>query len=590
VGNFGWAAHAATPLWVWKGDSMRSSSPVRIVTVFVLLGMVLAACRVAQDAESPSAGASAAASSSLTGGTVRIGIGGSPDSLNPGNGLLSEAYTLYELVYDTPIKVNVDGSFSPEIATDWQPSSDGLTWTLTIRDDVVFHDGTPLTAEDVAFSIQLYKDTPDFPYLPSYATYFKTIEAPDPTTVVLTTKEPLGNFEANIVFMYVLPKHIWEDVGDPIEFQNLEMIGSGPFMLAEYERRQFTRLASNPDYFDGAPFIDGVIFQTIKNPDARVQALTNGDVDAIGEFSPTAYTALNNAENVEVHVADIGAGGDLRDILFNMVSPENCPVDDGGECTGHPALQDVEVRQALAKAMDKQQIIDVALLGLGSQGVGFTPPGLGDYFIGTEADYVYDPAAANAQLEAAGYVDTDGDGIRECKAGQDCPSGDLTFRFNWPDDIDTAPREADLISDMWEAVGVKLELAAYDSDTLTSLCCPAFDFDVILWGWGSDPDPGFLMSVTTCGEIPTGYSETGYCTAEYDQLYADQGVAIDRDERIAIIHEMQQMMLDAVPYIVPYYAQNREAWRTDTFTGWLADDPTFGLEAPETLTILRPTE
>ena len=154
---------------------MGSSSPVRIVTVIVLLGMVLAACRLAQDEGSPSAGASAAASSNLTGGTVRIGIGGSPDSLNPGNGLLSEAYTLYELVYDTPIKVNVDGSFSPEIATDWQPSPDGLTWTLTIRDDVVFHDGTPLTAEDVAFSIQLYKDTPDFPYLPSYATYFKTI-------------------------------------------------------------------------------------------------------------------------------------------------------------------------------------------------------------------------------------------------------------------------------------------------------------------------------------------------------------------------------------------------------------------------------
>ncbi len=79
------------------------------------------------------------------------------------------------------------------------------------------------------------------------------------------------------------------------------------------------------------------------------------------------------------------AGGDLRDVLFNMVSPENCPTDDGGKCTGHPALQDVQVRQALAMAMDKQNIIDVALLGLGSIGVGFVPPGLGDYFIGTDA-------------------------------------------------------------------------------------------------------------------------------------------------------------------------------------------------------------
>ena len=111
---------------------------------------------------------------------MRIGIGGSPDSLNPGNGLLAEAYVLYGLVYDTPIGINQAGEFVPKLATDWEVSADGLTWTMTIRDDAVFHDGTPVTADDVAFSIQLYKDTTDFPYLPSYASYFETIEATDP--------------------------------------------------------------------------------------------------------------------------------------------------------------------------------------------------------------------------------------------------------------------------------------------------------------------------------------------------------------------------------------------------------------------------
>jgi peptide/nickel transport system substrate-binding protein len=143
---------------------------------------------------------------------------------------------------------------------------------------------------------------------------------------------------------------------------------------------------------------------------------------------------------------------------------------------------------------------------------------------------------------------------------------------------------------MWAAVGVRIEIGALDGDTLTSICCPTFDYDVILWGWGSDPDPGFLLSVTTCAEIPTGYSETGYCSEEYDQLYADQGTEVDRDARIAIVHEMQQLLLDEVPYIVPYYSSIVEAWRTDTFTGWLADDPTFGLVAPESLRALRPVE
>ena len=559
----------------------------------ITLGLVLAACGASgSPSQAPASGGASAPASGEgpTGGTVRIGIGGSPDSLNPGNGLLEEAYDLYELVYDTPIGVTVDGEFVPELATEWSVSDDGLTWTLILRDDAVFHDGTPVTAEDVAFSMQLYKDTEDFPYLPSYAAYFETIEAVDATTVELTTAEPIGNFESNIVFMYVLPMHIWEEVEDPIAFENLEMIGSGPFQMAEYSQGEFTRLEANAEYWNGSPHVDEVIFQTISNPDARVTALTNGEVDALKEFPPTAVPALNNAEDVEVHIADIGAGGDIRDILFNMVSPENCPVDAGGECTGHPALQDVEVRRALAMAMDKQQIIDVSLLGLGSQGIGLVPPGLGDYFIGTDADYAFDVDAANDLLDEAGYEDTDGDGIRECLPDQDCPTGDLTLRFNFPDDIDTAPREAELIQGMWEEVGVTTEISALDPDTLTSICCPTFDYDVILWGWGSDPDPGFLMSVTTCGEIPTGYSETGYCNEDYDDLYVQQGLEQDRDARVALIHEMQQIMLDDVPYIIPYYAQVREAWRTDTFTGWLADDPTLTLVAPESLTALRPAE
>ncbi|HEX6127697.1 MAG TPA: ABC transporter substrate-binding protein [Candidatus Limnocylindria bacterium] len=573
---------------------MRQVSRAPALVSVTIVGLLLAACGASgTPSPAPASGAASAPASegeAPTGGTVRIGIGGSPDSLNPGNGLLTEAYTLYELVYDTPIAYTRDGDFVPELATEWSPSDDGLTWTMTIRDDAVFHDGTPVTAEDVAFSMQLYKDTEDFPYLPSYASYFETIEAPDETTVVLTTAEPIGNFESNIVFMYVLPKHIWEEVEDPIDFENEEMIGSGPFKLIENEQGTFTRLGANTDYWNSPPHIDEVIFQTYSNADARVSALTNGEVDAISEFPATAVPALQNAENVEVHIADVGAGGDIRDILFNMVSPEDCPVDEGGVCSGHPALQDVEVRRALAMAMDKQQIIDVALLGLGSQGVGMVPPGLGDYFIGTDADYEFDVDAANAMLDDAGYEDTDGDGVRECLADQDCPTGDLTFRFNFPDDIDTAPREAELIAGMWEQVGVALEIGALDADTLTSICCPTFDYDVILWGWGSDPDPGFLMSVTICDEIPTGYSETGYCDPEYDELYAQQGVEIDRDARVELIHEMQRKMLEDVPYIIPYYAQVREAWRTDTFTGWLADDPTLTLVAPEALTVLRPAE
>jgi peptide/nickel transport system substrate-binding protein len=571
----------------------------------VTLALVLAACGGAQASPSEGAdqseapGESAAESEgTATGGTVRIGIGGYPDSLNPGNGVLSEAYALYELVYDTPISVNSSGEFVPELAESWEVSDDGLSWTMTIVDGATFHDGEPLTAEDVAFTIELYRDTEAFPFLPSYAAPFVDIQAPDERTVVLTTEEPLVTFEAYMAFIYVLPQHIWESEADPVAFENAEMIGSGSFSLVEASQGEFVELAANKDHWSLVPNIDGVIFQTISNADARITALTTGEVDAITEFPATAVSTLQNAENVAVHIADVAAGGSLRDVFFNVTSAEDCPqddpetadVDETGVCSGHPALQDVAVRQALAMATDKQQIVDVATLGTGSVGLSLVPPGLGDFFGSEIEDYAFDTAAANTMLDEAGYEDTDGDGVRECLADQDCPTGDLTFRFNYADDIDTAPREAELIQGMWAEIGVAIQIQGLDPDTLTSVCCPSFDYDVMLWGWGSDPDPAFLLGVALCGEIPTGFSETGYCNEEYDALYDAQAVEQDHEARVALIHEMQQILIDDVPYIIPYYSGVIEAWRTDTFTGWLENDPSFGLDAPESLVNLRPAQ
>jgi peptide/nickel transport system substrate-binding protein len=570
---------------------MRSQSSSIAFPIIASLALVLAACTDVQatpspDASAPTTSSPDATQGTATGGTVRIGWGGSPDSLNPGNGVLAEAYTLYGLMYDVPIDVTAEGEYVGELAEAWEVSEDGLTWTMTIREGATFHDGEPLTAEDVAFTIQLYKDTEDFPFLPSYATFFETIEATDEQTVVLTTAEPLGTFEANMVFMYVLPEHIWADVEDPVAFENEEMIGSGPFQLARHTQGESVELESYADYWGTPANVDGVIFQTIANPDARVTALTTGDVDAITEFPATAVSQLQNTENVMVHIADIAAGGSLRDVFFNIVSEENCPED--GECTGHPALKDLVVRQALSTAVDKQQIIDVATLGTGSPGLSLVPPGLGDFYASDVEDYPYDPAAANAMLDEAGYADSDDDGVRECLPDQDCET--LTFRFNYADDIDTAPREAELLQGMWAEIGVAIEIQGLDPDTLTSVCCPTFDYDIILWGCGSDPDPAFLLGVGLCDEIASGFSETGYCNPEFDDLYAAQAVETDVAARTELIHEMQRILVEDLPYIIPYYQVSIQAWRTDTFTGWLDIDPTLGLEDASSLVNLRPAE
>jgi peptide/nickel transport system substrate-binding protein len=527
-----------------------------------------------------------------TGGTVRVGIGGSADSLNPGLAVLAEAFELFELVYDTPLSITADGQYEPELATEWSVADDGVTWTITFRDDVTFHDGTPMTAEDVKFSLELYRDNVDFPYQSSYPDVFETITVEDPTTLTIVTSEPVGNMEYRLLFMYVLPMHIWESE-DPLTFENAEMIGTGPFALTEFVQGESAQLAAYEDYYGGRPIVDEVIYQTIENSDARVTALTNGEIDLLFEFPVTAIPQLRSAENVQVCVTDQAAGGDLTDIIFNVVSDEDCPPDDpetpeadAGVCSGHPALKEVEVRQALAMATDKEELIVVSEGGLATPGIGLVPIGLGDFFASELTDYEFAPQAAAGLLEEAGYVDEDGDGIRECKADQDCE--DLTFRFNYPTDSDTAPREAEIIAGQWREAGVNLEIQGLDPDTLTSVCCPAFDYDVILWGWGSDPDPQFLSGVLLCSEITTGFSESGYCNPEYDELYDQQAVETDPDARVDLIHEMQRIALEDVPYIIPYYSALYQAWRTDTFTGWSFDDPSLSQTDPSVLRQVAP--
>lgn len=582
---------------------MRRHGSFVPLPLVVALAVVLAACTDVQQTPSASAspdatdpGDSPAPTSSATGGTVRIGWAGNMADRNPGNGVLAEDYTIYELVYDTPITITSSGEYVPELAESWEVSDDGLTWTLTIVDNATFHDGEPVTAEDVAFTMELYRDTEAFPFLPSYVASFETIEAVDERTVELTSAEPLGNFESSMVFIYVLPEHIWAEAGDPVAFENEEMIGSGPFTLADYSRNEFTELAANDDYWQTPANIDGVIFQTYDNADARVTALTTGEIDAVTEFPVTAVPTLQNDENITVHIADVAAGGSLRDVFFNIVEDENCPqddpetddVDETAACTGHPALKDLDVRRALAMAVDKQQLLDVATGGTGSPGLSLVPPGLGEFYASDVQDHPFDVEAANALLDEAGYEDSDGDGVRECLADQDCD--DLTFRFNFPDDIDTGPREAELLQAMWQEIGVAIQIQQLDADTLTSVCCPAFDFDIILWGWGTDPDPAFLLGVALCDEIASGFSETGYCNPEYDELYAAQAVETDPDARLEMIHEMQRILVEDLPYIIPYYQVEIQAWRNDTFTGWLEDDPTLGLEDSSSLLNLRPAE
>ncbi|MCB0157764.1 MAG: ABC transporter substrate-binding protein [Caldilineaceae bacterium] len=555
--------------------------------VLVLAVVLLSACAGGAPADTPETAAADSAAAPDAGGNavVRIGWAGSPDTLNPGAAILSEAYTIFGLVYDAMYQLQLDGSYTLNLAEAVDVSEDGTVWTFTIRDGFTWSDGEPLTAADVAFSYNFYKEQTDFPFLNVYTEYFDTIEATDDKTVVITLTDAIPNMESQLVFLFVLPEHIWSaHTENAVEFENIPLVGSGAFTLVEYSQNQFVRLEANKDHPLFAPKVDGAVFQTFDNQDALVQALRTSQLDMITEMPNTAVPSLRNEADIQV-VTGPPASPSVSDIIFNLTTPETCPPDDG-VCSGHPALLDVTVRRALAHATDKQQIIDVTLLGLGTPGLTLIPDSLGIWYNDSIQDFAFDIDEANRLLDEAGYVDSDGDGVRDMPDG----SRPLRFRVNWPSDSTWASRGAEILAGTWSQIGVATELQALDPDALTSVCCPTFDFDVILWGWGSDPDPAFLLSVMITDEIPTGTSETGYSNPEYDELYRQQAVTLDLDERRDIVWRMQEIVHDDVVYIIPFYAQNVQAFRTDRFQGWITDAGKVELSDLTSLAVVEPVE
>jgi peptide/nickel transport system substrate-binding protein len=533
-----------------------------------------------EEAAAPATEEPAAAS----GGTVRIGWNGSPDTLNPGTAILAEAYYVFDLVYDTMFELKLDGTLAPQLAESWEVSDDGKTWTFKLKSGVNFHDGTPLTAKDVAFTYNFYRSHEDFPFMSSYGQTFGDVEAVDDSTVVITLPDAIPNMESRLYIQYILPEHIWAEYDDPtkaVEFENLEMIGSGPFKMVEYKQNEFVRLAKNEDYFLGAPHVDEVVLQTFGNPDALVQAITTGQVDMITEMPQTAVPTLRNNPDVELVIGS-PIGPSVRDIFFNIVTPENCPPDDG-VCSGHPALLDRNVRLALAHATDKQNIIDVAVLGLGTPGLTLIPDSMGLWYNTDLEDYAFDIAQANQILDEAGYADTNGDGVREMPDG----SRPLEFRLYWPNDTPEMPRIADILSNTWGQIGVKLQPQALDPDALTSVCCPSFDFDIMMWGWEWGPDPDDPLTVFRTSDISTGNSETGYSNPRIDELYAQQVIELDQEKRREIVWEMQKIVFEDVVYIIPFYQQQVQAFRKDRFSGWITDQPKVGLVDPSSLTVIQ---
>jgi peptide/nickel transport system substrate-binding protein len=495
-----------------------------------------------------------------------------PSSLNPFKGYLATDFYMWAWTYHLPIGFTLENLGAvPDFVTDVETSEDLQTFTYTVRDDLRWSDGEPMTANDMAFTLNLYKDK--HAYIPQgYLGNMESAEAIDDTTVVVRTTTPTSLYSGTVPYLYtyILPEHVWQEYADqPKAYDNLPAVGSGPFFFAEYERGQFVRLERNPHWSGPEPRIDEVIFRIFENEDALAEALKQGEIDFANIDSPNVFDSLEGEPNIETYN---GVRPEFDEIAMNNGSSFQAPdppFQPHGD--GHPALQDPVVRRAIRMAIDSEELVERVSLGYYEAGTTVVPPVTvpGARWV-PEGDELlsFDLEGANQLLDDAGYMDTDGDGVREMPGGGE----PLIFRYYTQTNDQNTIRTAPFVKSWLEDIGIQADVTAMSSGRLGDEI-NAGTYDLFHWGWVPDADPDSILQNWTCGDRPPnaqtyGDNDAYYCNPEYDRMYAEQHSTLDPERRFEIIHEMQRLFYNEAPYAVLWYPSFFQAYRTDTFTGY----------------------
>lgn len=502
----------------------------------------------------------------------RVGVLQDIDNFNPFKGITAAAYEAWALSYDQLTGFSAE-DFSPEprLAESWEQSDDGLTWTYTIRDDAVFSDGEPLTADDVAYTFNRILDGQvEKTNYGSYVAQIDTVEATDDTTVVMTLKKPTPVMER--LSVPILPEHIWSKINDAElrDYANepdskpVGMVGSGPFVLEEAREGEFYRFGRNPEYWGKQPTIDGVEYRLYRNADALVQALKNGEVDFADDLDANVFAALEGEEDIEARSSDYYG---FNYLTFNAGAElvDGTPIG-----TGHPSLEDPEVRLAIHHAVDKEALVDRTLDGRGTPGTTIIPP-LYPEHAEPEDPVTFDPEEANRILDEAGYT-RGSDDIRTMPNG----SNPLVYQLYARQNSETSQTTIEFLAGWLRDIGIDSTVETVSEGRLYEIAGEG-TFDMYEWGWIVEPDPDYQLSTFTCrqfsyesgGTIYAGLNDSFYCNEEYDRLYEQQATETDRDARTEIVQQMQMMVYDANAYIVTEYYDYLQAWRTDRFTGFV---------------------
>jgi len=443
------------------------------------------------------------------------------------------------------------GAFVPDgsISESWEVSEDGLTWTFKLRDGVTWSDGDPVDAADFKFTYDaIASDLVETPRK-SNVEQIESIEVVDPLTIKVTLKEVKCDALGDLGLAW-LPSHLYADDFSDIMTSPLNeapTASAGQFVFQSWTRDDNIIMTRNDSYWEGAPYMDGMITRVVPDSGTRLAQLISGEIDITG-LEPTQLTSVEGNPDITVY----SANDDGYDYIgLNLANPENPQpgVDENGELIAqdpHPILSDVAVRKAIAHALDYETIINNVYLGRGYQIASNVLPAVEWAHDPAIQPYAYDQEMANQLLEDAGWVDSNGDGVRE-KDGKELSLVLITNAGNKVrEDLGA------LVQDQLGQIGFKIDFQAIDFGTLVErLLGQTYDMVIIGWtGLGSDPnDDAFWRSDFDTPE--SGFNFVSYQNPKIDELLK-AGVSVpgcSTDERAPYYKEIQQIIHDDVPYV-----------------------------------------
>ncbi|MEU9576711.1 ABC transporter substrate-binding protein [Streptomyces chilikensis] len=488
---------------------------------------------------------------------LTVAVAQSVDSLSPFLAGRLVSTSIHRLMYE--YLLNYDPKTNepvPAFATAWEASEDKLTWTYTIRDDSKWSDGKQATAEDAAWTLgKMMSDDAAATANGSFVGNFESVSAPSKDKLVIKLKKPQATMTA--LDIPIVPKHVWEKVGDFSKFNNdqkFPIVGNGPYVLTDYKVDQYVKMEPNKDFWRGAPKFDELVFKYYKDGDAAVAALKKGEVSFVPNLTPAQAADLKNAGNIKVNDAP------GRRFFALAVNPGAKARNGDKLGDGHESLLDQRVRNALFKAVDRDTIIDKVFQGHAVKGEGYIPPRYDKYFWkpSPEQELTFDIEAADKLLDEAGLKKKDGKRVDE-------DGEPIVYRVlcHATDPNDKAVGQ--YLEEWWGQLGIGMDLQCSDNVSDPWL---AGTYDLAFDGWSVNPDPDFVLSIHTCDALPATKEDVGatdnfICDKKYDELYERQLAEYDPAKRADLVKQMQSHLYDLGYMNVMAYPNAVEAYRSD---------------------------